>query len=56
MGHLTIDLHAGYQTNLPADAKPLTFCIFADKTKLSSFSTQKGYLVIAWCTNLPVGA
>ena len=27
---------------------------FADKTKLSSFGTQKGYPVIARCTNLPV--
>ena len=43
-----------YQTNLPADAKPLTFCIYADKTKLSTFGTQKGYPVIARCTNLPV--
>ncbi|KAF9780021.1 hypothetical protein BJ322DRAFT_1165130 [Thelephora terrestris] len=42
------------QTNLPKDAKPLTFCFFADKTKLSSFGTQKGYPVIARCTNLPV--
>ena len=31
------------------------FCIYADKTKLSSFGTQKGYPVIARCTNLPVG-
>ena len=43
-----------YQTNLPKDGKPLTFCFFADKTKLSSFGTQKGYPVIARCTNLPV--
>jgi len=42
------------QTDLPKDAKPLTFCIYADKTKLSSFGTQKGYPVIARCTNLPV--
>jgi hypothetical protein len=46
----------GSQTNLPQeDAKPLTFCVFADKTKLSSFGTQKGYPVIFRCTNLPVG-
>ena len=43
-----------YETNLPADAKPLTFCVYADKTKLSSFGGQKGYPVIARCTNLPV--
>jgi hypothetical protein len=43
-----------YQTDLPKDGKPLTFCLFADKTKLSSFGTQKGYPVIARCTNLPV--
>ena len=42
------------QTNLPKNAKPLTFCIYADKTKLSTFGTQKGYPVIARCTNLPV--
>lgn len=43
-----------YQSGLPNGAKPLTFCVFADKTKLSSFGTQKGYPVIARCTNLPV--
>ena len=43
-----------YQSGLPDGAKPLTFCVFADKTKLSSFGTQKGYPVIARCTNLPV--
>jgi hypothetical protein len=43
-----------HQTDLPKDAKPLTFCIYADKTKLSTFGTQKGYPVIARCTNLPV--
>ncbi|KAF9784401.1 hypothetical protein BJ322DRAFT_1194914 [Thelephora terrestris] len=50
----TADRFWEIQTNLPKDAKPLTFCFFADKTKLSSFGTQKGYPVIARCTNLPV--
>ena len=52
---LIANLYTNYQTELPAGAKPLTFCIFADKTKLSSFGTEKGYPVIARCTNLPVG-
>lgn len=42
------------QSSLPAGAKPITLLIYADKSKLSSFGTQKGYPVIARCANLPV--
>ncbi|KAG2142988.1 hypothetical protein DEU56DRAFT_870535 [Suillus clintonianus] len=46
------------QSQLPPDAKPLAFILYADKSKLSSFGTQKGYLIISLSTariaNLPV--
>ncbi|KIJ19761.1 hypothetical protein PAXINDRAFT_7042 [Paxillus involutus ATCC 200175] len=45
------------QSALPQDvedAVPLSFVLYADKTKLSSHSTVKGYPVIACCANLPV--
>ncbi|KAG1819627.1 uncharacterized protein BJ212DRAFT_1267388, partial [Suillus subaureus] len=38
---------------LPDGAKPLAFILYADKTKLSSFSTAKGYPVIVRLANLP---
>ncbi|KAF9462181.1 hypothetical protein BDZ94DRAFT_1368680 [Collybia nuda] len=43
------------QNNLPnsSDAKVLAFIIYADKTKLSSFGTAKGYPIVARCGNLP---
>lgn len=34
--------------------KSLSFLFYADKSKLSSFSTQKGYPVVVRCTNLPI--
>ncbi|KAG1735246.1 hypothetical protein EDD22DRAFT_982430 [Suillus occidentalis] len=34
-------------------AKPLTFILYADKTKLSSFGTAKGYPIVAQLMNLP---
>ena len=37
---------------LPTDAKPLPFILYADKSKLSSFGTQKGYPVVARLANL----
>ncbi|KAF9783985.1 hypothetical protein BJ322DRAFT_1007764 [Thelephora terrestris] len=43
------------QSNLPADAKMLCLELYADKTKLSLFGTQKGYPVMARILNLPVG-
>ncbi|KAG2141316.1 hypothetical protein DEU56DRAFT_755019 [Suillus clintonianus] len=42
------------QSRLPLDAKPLAFILYADKSKLSSFGTQKGYLIVARIANLPV--
>lgn len=41
------------QSHLPAGASPICFIIYADKTKLSSFGTQKGYPIIARIANLP---
>ncbi|KAG1777608.1 hypothetical protein EV702DRAFT_1045347 [Suillus placidus] len=41
------------QSQLPPDAKPLAFILYADKTRLSSFGTVKGYLVVARLANLP---
>lgn len=42
------------QSKLPPGAEPLCFILYADKSKLSSFGTAKGYPVIARCANLPV--
>ncbi|KAG2117400.1 hypothetical protein BD769DRAFT_1629767 [Suillus cothurnatus] len=41
------------QSQLPPGAKPLAFILYADKTKLSSFGTAKGYPVYARLANLP---
>ncbi|KAI0674805.1 hypothetical protein C8Q78DRAFT_502219 [Trametes maxima] len=41
------------QSRLPPGAKPFGIILYADKTKLSSFGTTKGYPVIARCANLP---
>ncbi|KAG2034409.1 hypothetical protein BDR03DRAFT_1067511, partial [Suillus americanus] len=40
-------------SQLPPDAKPLAFILYADKTKLSSFGSAKGYPVVAQLANLP---
>jgi hypothetical protein len=42
------------KSSLPKGAKPLMLSVYADKSKLSTFGTQKGYPVIARCANLPV--
>ncbi|KAG2155159.1 uncharacterized protein EDB93DRAFT_1239411 [Suillus bovinus] len=34
------------KSQLPPDAKPLAFILYADKTRLSSFGTVKGYPVV----------
>jgi hypothetical protein len=39
---------------LPEDAKVLGLEVYADKTQLSSFGTEKGYPVMARIINLPV--
>ncbi|KAG1743670.1 uncharacterized protein EDB91DRAFT_1236667 [Suillus paluster] len=43
-------------SRLPADlnAAPLCFILYADKTKLSTHGTVKGYPVMVHCANLPV--
>ncbi|KAG1813563.1 uncharacterized protein BJ212DRAFT_1447796 [Suillus subaureus] len=41
------------QLQLPHSAKPLAFILHADKTKLSSFGTAKGYPIVARLANLP---
>ncbi|KAG2078672.1 hypothetical protein BDR04DRAFT_1124392 [Suillus decipiens] len=50
----TADAFWNAQSQLPPDAKPLAFILYADKSKLSSFGTQKGYPIIARIANLPV--
>ena len=42
------------KTSLPEDAKMLCLELYADKTRLSSFGTEKGYPVMARILNLPV--
>ncbi|KAG2103715.1 uncharacterized protein F5147DRAFT_746667 [Suillus discolor] len=42
------------QSRLPPDAKPLAFVLYADKAKLSSFGTKKGYPIVVRIANLPV--
>jgi hypothetical protein len=39
---------------LPPNGKPFGFILYADKTKLSSFGTTKGYPIVAQLSNLPV--
>ncbi|KAG1899551.1 uncharacterized protein F5891DRAFT_981076 [Suillus fuscotomentosus] len=41
------------QSQLPDGAKLLAFILYADKTKLSSFGTARGYPVVARLANLP---
>ncbi|KAG1848377.1 hypothetical protein C8R48DRAFT_750370 [Suillus tomentosus] len=50
----TADAFWNAQSQLPPDAKPLTFILYADKNKLSTFGTAKGYLIVACIANLPV--
>ncbi|KAI9430290.1 hypothetical protein H4582DRAFT_1824479 [Lactarius indigo] len=42
-----------FQSGIPKGARPLCFILYADKSKLSSFGTEKAYPVIARCANLP---
>ncbi|KIK69151.1 hypothetical protein GYMLUDRAFT_152168 [Collybiopsis luxurians FD-317 M1] len=42
------------QDQLPDDGVPLCIIFYADKSKLSSFGTAKGYPVIARLANLPI--
>ncbi|KAG1879315.1 hypothetical protein C8R48DRAFT_744923 [Suillus tomentosus] len=43
------------QSQLLPGGKPLAFILYADKTRLSSFGTVKGYPVVARLANLPTG-
>lgn len=43
------------ETSLPEDAKIVALELYADKTRLSLFGTEKGYPVMARIVNLPVG-
>ncbi|PBK93072.1 hypothetical protein ARMGADRAFT_1030502 [Armillaria gallica] len=49
----TGDLLWEIQSSLPPGGKPLAYILYADKTRLSSFGTEKGYLVVACIANLP---
>ncbi|KAK0465700.1 hypothetical protein IW261DRAFT_1553974 [Armillaria novae-zelandiae] len=40
-------------SSLPPGGKPLAYILYADKTRLSSFGTAKGYPVMARIANLP---
>ncbi|CDO71088.1 hypothetical protein BN946_scf184844.g92 [Trametes cinnabarina] len=51
---LTADAAWEIQSELPAAQCPLLLIVYADKTKLSSFGTAKGYPVVLKCGNLPV--
>lgn len=43
------------KSTLPEGAKMLCLELYADKTLLSSFGSEKGYPVMARIVNLPVG-
>ncbi|KAG2138254.1 hypothetical protein BD769DRAFT_1384774 [Suillus cothurnatus] len=45
---------AQLQSCLPPNDKPLAFILYADKAKLSSFGTKKGYPIVVRIANLPV--
>ncbi|KAJ7440438.1 hypothetical protein FB451DRAFT_1344109 [Mycena latifolia] len=52
----TADAFWAAQSALPNDpaAKPVCLVIYADKSKLSSFGTQKAYAVVARVANIPI--
>ncbi|KAI5998520.1 hypothetical protein F5J12DRAFT_906856 [Pisolithus orientalis] len=53
----TCDRWWDIQSQLPADVEnaiPFCFILYADKTRLSSHGTVKGYPVVVRCANLPV--
>ncbi|KAJ7727715.1 hypothetical protein B0H16DRAFT_1665589 [Mycena metata] len=53
----TADAFWAAQSSLPDDpaAKAVCYVIYADKSKLSSFGTQKGYAVVSRLANIVVG-
>ncbi|KAF9554728.1 hypothetical protein CPC08DRAFT_696425 [Agrocybe pediades] len=53
----TADAWWDFQTSIGAmniNSKPFSIILYADKTRLSSFGTEKGYPVVVRCGNLPV--
>ena len=52
--HFQIALTTDQKTSLPDDAKIICLELYADKTRLSSFGSEKGYPVMARIVNLPV--
>jgi hypothetical protein len=42
-----------YQSKLPPGAVPMCLSLYANKNKLSTMGTKKGYLVYVRCANLP---
>ncbi|KAJ7262834.1 hypothetical protein C8J57DRAFT_1436351 [Mycena rebaudengoi] len=52
----TADAFWEAQSKLPNNpaAKPVCIAVYADKSKLSTFGTEKGYAVIATVLNLPI--
>ncbi|KAH9029824.1 hypothetical protein EDB85DRAFT_1866968, partial [Lactarius pseudohatsudake] len=48
----TADTFWNFQSRIPKGARLLCFILY-DKSKLSSFGSEKAYLVITCCTNLP---
>ncbi|OJT09918.1 hypothetical protein TRAPUB_13606, partial [Trametes pubescens] len=49
----TADAWWNLESAIPSDGSPLCFEVYADKTRLSSFGTQKGYPIMARVANLP---
>ncbi|KAH9009318.1 hypothetical protein EDB85DRAFT_1903138 [Lactarius pseudohatsudake] len=49
----TADTFWNFQSRIPKGVRPLCFILYADKSKLSSFGSEKAYPVIAHCANLP---
>uniref|UniRef100_A0A8H7XPR9 Uncharacterized protein n=1 Tax=Psilocybe cubensis TaxID=181762 RepID=A0A8H7XPR9_PSICU len=49
----TADTWWKIQDQLPLGALPFCIVLYADKTRLSTFGTAKGYPVIARCANIP---
>ncbi|EPT01467.1 hypothetical protein FOMPIDRAFT_1120536, partial [Fomitopsis schrenkii] len=50
----TANMMWNIQSSLPEGGTPFGFIIYADKTKLSSFGTEKGYPVLVRCAHLPI--
>jgi hypothetical protein len=50
------NVNLNYQSSLPhvENAVPFGLIMYADKSKISSFGTVKGYPVVVRCANLPV--